>query len=141
VSDQYSQEVSLPATMLGTAYPTEYATAMFPNEAMAHAAAGALNELGFQEGDLVVASGQQLLDTERQIRDQRRLADRVVSLFPGEEQQIVAEYTALAEQGHAVIAVHVAEADTTLRSQVATTLRNHGGIERHYFGKHVIVDL
>jgi hypothetical protein len=141
VSDQESQAFSIPTTILGTTYPTEYVTAMFPNESKAHAAAGALKELGFKAGDMVVASGQKLLENERQIRDQRSLGDRVLSFFPAEEQQIVTDYTALAEQGYAVIAVHVSESDTKLRSQVATALRNHEGIKRYYYGKLVIVDL
>lgn len=131
----------LPDTLLGTAYPYENVTAMLSDEASAIAAVADLVETGFLREEMIVGSGKQLLGNERVIREQRGLAARLFGWFPSEEAEFAKQYRDLAAKGYAVVAVHVVEDDAGRRSQVAETLRKHGGTGLRYYGKRTTTDL
>ncbi len=131
----------LPDTLLGTAYPYENVTAMFPDEEEAIAAVANLVDMGFLREEMIVGSGEQLLSNERVIREQRGLGARLFGWFPSEEAEFAKQYTDLAAKGYAVVAVHVKEDDAEHRSQVAEILRKHGGTGLRYYGKRTTTDL
>lgn len=125
----------LPDTLLGTAYPYENVTAMFPDGEKAIAAVANLVDMGFLREEMVLGSGEQLLSNERVIREQRGIGARLFGWFPSEEAEYTKQYTDLASKGYAVVTVHVKEDDAERRSQVAETLRKHGGTSLLYYGK------
>jgi hypothetical protein len=141
MTDQSPHAYSVPPMLLGTSYPTEYVTSMFPDASAAQDAATALETSGFTPEGIVLVTGEQLLRNQRSIRDHRGLGGRLFARFPTEEAEIAQQYCDLAQQGYAVIAVHVPEGEPEERDRVAEALRSNGADYLHYFGKYSITDL
>jgi hypothetical protein len=105
-------------TEFGIFYPTGYVLAVFPDASRADHAVAALRAAGFTTGDLVVATGAEVLAYSRELRADPGLVSRferfVADLFGGEA-SLADELVTLAGRGHAFVAVHTPDDVATRR--------------------------
>jgi hypothetical protein len=109
-------------TEFGIFYPTGYVLAVFPDAAQADRAVAALRARGFTTGDLVVATGAEVLAYSREMRADPGLVSRferfLADLFGGEA-TLADELVTLAERGHAFVAIHAPDEAATTRAAEA----------------------
>jgi hypothetical protein len=125
------------ATALGTYDPTHYIVAVFPNLAAALRAQRELTRGGFADS-AAICPGLEFLENWGDFAGQRGPLERLVDLFPAEEQTALAEYLA-AELGAAFVSVRTKTPGD--RSNATTLLRSVGGTAMRYYGESTITDL
>ena len=106
-------------TEFGIFYPTGYVLAVFSDETGADRAVAALRAAGFATDDLVVATGADVLAYSRELRADPGLVsrfERLVARLFGEEASLADNLVALAEGGHAFVAIHTPDAAATTRA-------------------------
>ena len=126
------------ATALGTYYPTHSIVAVFPHLAAALQAQSALTSAGFADS-AAICPGPEFLENWGDFAGQRGPLERLVDLFPAEEQTALAEYVAAAEQGAAFVSVRTTTPGE--RSTATALLRSVGGTAMRYYGASTITDL
>jgi hypothetical protein len=126
------------ATALGTYDPTHYIVAVFPNLAAALRAQRELTRGGFADS-AAICPGLEFLENWGDFAGQRGPLERLVDLFPAEEQTALAEYLAAAEHGAAFVSVRTRTPGD--RSNATTLLRSVGGTAMRYYGESTITDL
>ena len=125
------------ATALGTYDPTHSIVAVFPNIAAALRAQRELTRGGFADS-AAICPGLEFLENWGDFAGQRGPLERLVDLFPAEEQTALAEYLA-AELGAAFVSVRTKTPGD--RSNATTPLRSVGGTAMRYYGESTITDL
>jgi hypothetical protein len=109
-------------TMFGIFYPTGYVLSVFPDAARADRAVAALRSTAFAPGDLVVATGPEVLAYSHEMREHPGLLARfehfVAGLYGGEG-DLADELVGLAEQGHVFVAVYAPDDPATVRAAEA----------------------
>jgi hypothetical protein len=113
----------------GIFYPTGYVLSVFPDAASADRAVTALLDGGFKADDLVIATGQDVLDYSREMRSNPGLVSRfeqlVASLY-GDEGPLADVLVGLAERGHKFVAVPAP--DDTVTTRVSEALRPYAPV-------------
>jgi hypothetical protein len=126
-------------TMFGTYFPRHYVVAVIHDAAKAEAAAAEIRAAGYDEGAVEVWRGERVLANHAAYLERHGLLNRVASLFPGEESEVLAEYLAEARNGAnfvTVLAPHPGPRETA-----RGILRAHGGHAMRYYGNHTFTDL
>jgi hypothetical protein len=126
------------ATALGTYYPTHYIVAVFPSLAAALRAQSELTRAGFADS-AAICPGPEFLKNWGDFAGQRGPLERLVDLFPGEEQTALAEYLLAAERGAAFVSVRTMTPGD--RSHATALLRSMAGTAMRYYGESTITDL
>jgi hypothetical protein len=133
-----AQRGSVPHKM-GEFYPLDDIIAVVEDPATGERTRRALGEAGIPDGDIDVIDGAWFIERGRELKEARGFAERLGSLLASEERSYVAEYEDEARQGHSLIAVHAADAETAER--VRRVLAAHGARRMRHYREHVIEEL
>ena len=134
-----SEERNPLATALGTYYPRHYVVAVIHDPASATKALTALQEQGFTDAAADICPGPEFIKNWNDFVAHRGPLARLANLFPAEEQSVVEEYLAEAENGASFVTVHATTTDD--RNRARDVLRTFGGHSMRYYGDRTISDL
>lgn len=123
----------------GVFNPKHFIVAVFSDEARAEQAVAALRDAGFAPDDVRLISGQQVLSTELEYKNQKGALARLAGLFPAEEADAVKQYVEQAERGALFMAVKAP--DQEQRTVVKDILAVHGAHTIRYYGENTITNL
>jgi hypothetical protein len=127
------------ATALGTYSPRHYLIAVFDDPARAATALNALHDGGFAASTAALCPGSQFLANWADFARQRGPLERLVDLYPSEENAALSDYMAEAERGALFVTVHVTEHPDITRAR--DLLKRLGGYAMRYYGDLTITDL
>jgi hypothetical protein len=127
------------ATALGTYSPRHYLVAVFDDPGGALTALDALRNAGFPDAGAELCPGPQFLANWTDFAKHRGPVDRLLNLYPSEEQAALVEYLAAAEQGASFVTVHTTDSMVATRAQ--GVLKPLGGRAMRYYGDLLITDL
>ncbi len=108
-------------TLFGTAYPKHHVVGMIRDAAEADRARQELEQAGFT---VAVFAGEEVSHSYRSTMADRNPLERIQSLIPSHEQEIMEEHLRLAEEGNQLIRVHVD--DDEAAEEVVAVLRKYG---------------
>lgn len=123
----------------GQLYPMNSIIAHIETSDQAVAAERSLREAGWEGDDVIVASGEEVIEVSGTAQAGRGFLQRLASSFPSEEAEIVKEFKDAAARGIWAILV---KAETDVRRSAATAILNQSGAYGlRFYGKHVITDI
>ncbi len=127
------------ATMFGVFYPKHYVVAVFLDEPSAESAAAVLREAGFGADDVRTWPGATIVANHEAYLAERGLLQKMGSLFPSEEHDVLNDYLEQARAGAGFLTVLAPE--EAQRQTAAPILAEHGGALMRYYGDNTITNL
>jgi hypothetical protein len=124
---------------MGEFYPIDDIVAVVEDQATGERAVRDLVQAGVPEGDIDLIEGAWFIEHGRELKEGEGLAERLGRLVASEEHAYLREYEEEARQGHVLMAVHAADAETT--EQVRRVLVAHGARRMRHYRERVIEDL
>jgi hypothetical protein len=129
-------------TLLADWYPEDYIVAVIDDFEEAEAAASALHQAGFGNGEVRLFEGPQAAEKLDETEKRRNLLERAAVSVRGvtsDESIISEDYEEEARNGHHILVVH-AETDEQV-GRAYQIVRAHHGHAIEHFGRWVITDL
>jgi hypothetical protein len=127
------------ASLFGVFYPKHFIVSVFADRAAAESAASSLKEAGFGADDIRTWDGADVAANHDKYVAERGLLQKIGSLFPSEEHDVLNDYIEQARAGATFLTVYTPEEGQ--RQTAAPIVADAGGTLMRYYGNNTITNL
>jgi len=127
------------ASLFGVFYPKHFIVSVFAEAAAAESAAAGLRQSGFDEDAVRTWAGAEVAANHDKYVAERGLLQKVGSLFPSEEHDVLNDYIEQARAGGTFLSVYAPEEGQ--RQTAAPIIAEAGGALMRYYGDNTITNL
>ena len=127
------------ASLFGVFYPKHFIVTVFAERSAAESAASALQEAGFGEDAIKTWDGSEVAANHDKYVAERGILQKIGSLFPSEEHDVLNDYIEQARAGGSFLTVYTPEEGQ--RQTAAPIIADAGGVLMRYYGDNTITNL
>lgn len=139
VDPEDSVDPNAGASLFGVFYPKHFIVTVFAERSAAESAASALKEAGFGEDEINTWDGAEVAANHDTYVAERGFLQKLGSLFPSEEHDVLNDYIEQARAGGTFLTVHAPE--EAQRQTAAPIIAEAGGVLARYYGDNTITNL
>ena len=139
VSSEDSVDPNAGASLFGVFYPKHFIVTVFAEKSAAEAAATDLQEAGFGQDEVKTWDGAEVAANHDKYVAERGFLQKVGSLFPSEEHDVLNDYIEQARAGGTFLTVFAPEEGE--RQTAAPIIAEAGGVLMRYYGDNTITNL
>lgn len=139
VSPDDSVDPNAGASLFGVFYPKHFIVTVFAEKEAAESAASALQDAGFEEDKVRTWDGKEVAANHDKYVAERGVLQKIGSLFPSEEHDVLNDYIDQARAGGTFLTVFAPEEGQ--RQTAAPIIGEAGGVLMRYYGDNTITNL